>query len=910
MTRSFTKAVGLLALALTSGWAGAVELRVEVGSRAPGDWDRLTDQAVRRFAKQTARLTDQSRAAWRRAGLMSGPLALPTTVVLTRNGRPLAPNRLAPGDIVPTFDASGARAFPTTYRQRLESVFASARPVMNAVFGDPASGGTVRIKNYDADIQDRYAVAGGYYVPNAPGGPEVRFPVYNNTTATAINYIHTLLLAYRGSRPMPFDAYSEGMVRAATMQVARTPGALPGNPTEAEIEAVLEGLYDLSPFYDWYNQPVLGGPKFVAPNLLNTELPPGGSTGGVFLLRYQMAGTAWAKALAERPGLIAEFNSDYDANPNAYQTQAALEALGQSALDTVAGQTGATIEGVRFDRWAMRQAILDTRFVAGLKVHVQPFPGIPEPGTEDFGVFGIVLNAWRTAPNGDETLLAGSCNPIFWRPDFNRFFTAAQEDVIDVAGGYGSAVPNFPGETFSNQPYRVTADLPFGGAVGRVHLPAGAVSTAARPDPNTFFGTLSGLPDPGAGSYVLVVRWVGGQQTGITARNFAFGASIVDPAYLRPGPVTVQVFRREGTSSVLQFERKVNKGKGSLGLDLRTPNSEVTAGLTLPARLGLFGPTVQPYRPETSDLLGLTPGQTLVARWNAASGQFDLYPREGGLAGGLGYWVRPPAAVSRSVTGVRVPRLPVSVALNPGWNLVSIPFNETLETVDVRVTVGAEAVRTYAEARSEGTLGPQFFRWTPDATDADGGTMTAASDFRPGQAYYVRADRPEGAVLVFAPSGSNRPEGTRRVAAKHVEQTLERQSMARVLWEAKAEVMRARSPAMAVSFGQARAAGRGWDRGLDTDSPPQASGSRVVSLIGRSALARDIRSAGDTAPFTLSVEGLTPGRPFALRFSFSKGGGVLLVRDGVREFRVEPGREYLYTPSASSQRFQVYWRAQ
>ncbi len=105
---------------------------------------------------------------------------------------------------------------------------------------------------------------------------------------------------------------------------------------------MLESAYDVGTYYDWFNQPGLGGPRFIAPNLLDTPLPAGGNTGGVFLLRYQMAGTAWAKLAAEHPAFIAEFNRQYNQSPAAYQTVESLVTLGQSALDVVAGVPNAT----------------------------------------------------------------------------------------------------------------------------------------------------------------------------------------------------------------------------------------------------------------------------------------------------------------------------------------------------------------------------------------------------------------------------------------------------------------------------------------------------------------------------------------------------------------------------------------
>jgi hypothetical protein len=832
------------ALILFPATVRGAELLVDVsGVRSPSEFDQATNAAVRGFAKRTAQLSAPLCGAMRRSRQMKGRLFLPVRVVLTDRGRRL-PAVLGrdPGDIVPVFDSTGPRAFPPSYRALLERTFAVARPAMNATFGLPARAGVVRVRNYDADIQDRYAVAGGYYVPNAPGGPEIRLPVYNNPVAAAVNYIHTLLLAYQGDKVYPFDAYSEGLVRAATMQVARTPGSLPDAPSREEIEAVLEGLYDIGLIYDWINRPGLGSPRFIARNLLDTKLPPGGSTGGVYLLRYQAAGTAWAKALAEAPGFIAELNRRYCANPGAYRSGPQLEALAQTALDAAKGQSGSRIEGSLFGLWAAKQAILDTRLSPGDKLFLQPLPLVAQAGTSDFGAFDIVAHAFRQGPNGDETLRQGQSFPIYWRPDFTRFFVTAQDDVIEIAGGYGSVAPNFPRATFGGAPYRVTVDVPFLGRVARAHLPAGAYSTGASPQPRTFFGCLTGFPDPGPGQYVVSVAWVGGSRSNVPVSNLAFGESVSDAGFLRPGPLTVRVFRRTGSTSTEVLRRQVNKTAGGVGLELRPPSTDVVQSFARPNRLDAWALTLDPYRPFASDVLGLDPSQTLVARWNPILARNDLFPLEGELRMGLGYWVRPPVGGNVQVVGTRVREPATSVALNPGWNLVAAPSDSSFATTDVLVTVATEALATFADARAAGDIGSQFFEFKPDPSNPDQGALVAAERFDPGRAYFVRANRAEGAVLVF--QRSNRGRDLRPAP--------------RLTWEAQVSVASPSGQVARAAFGAAPGATAGFDPRFDVDQPPVWNGLAATTVTSR-AWVRDIRAEGDRSPFRIRLSGLRAG---------------------------------------------------
>jgi len=482
--------------AVTGAWSS--ELRVEIGSsRAREESMARAEGAVRLFAKNAARLTARSRSAQRAVT----PFSLPARVVLTRNGAPLGSNsgRGRGADLSLVFDTTGPRTFPAAYRTLLQDAFQRAKPALDALFGTPSVGGNVRVANFEADIGERDAVAGGFYVPNnGTGEQEIRFPIYADqfgikAEVTAVNFLHCLLLAYLGPRAYPWDAFTEGLVRAATMKIARTPSAMLGTLDPDAIEGVLLSTYDIDASYDWNNQRALGGATFIAPNLKNQPLPIGGSTGGIYLLRYQMAGTAWQKVLVEYPQFAAEFNARYYANPNGFQTRSSLIGLGQTVISQFAGPD-ATIEGLPFADWFRRQGILETRTVPGLKLQVQTFPIIDGLGGSDFGVFGVQAHAFTTDAAGNENLLAGTSYPIFWTPEFFRIFTSAQEDRMDYQAGYGSVAPNFPGSLFNNDPYRVAVDIPFQDQIARCYLPAGSIATASNPIPKNFYGTIAGSP--------------------------------------------------------------------------------------------------------------------------------------------------------------------------------------------------------------------------------------------------------------------------------------------------------------------------------------------------------------------------------------------------------------------------------
>lgn len=928
---------------LAVAWASvstAAEIRLEVGaSRSPGAWDSQAEARVKDLNRRAAILSHAERA---RSGFRT-VFTLPTRVILTQNGQPLpvirARSRDGAGDIVPTFDASGSRAFPVDYQNYLVSVFNAAKPAMDAVFGTPFAGGPVNVRNYDADIQDRYAVAGGYFVPNAPGGPEIRFPVYQSPASAAINYIHCLLLAYLGSASYPFEFLNEGFVRAATMTIARTPGAIPG-VTSDEIEQTLDSLYDSSTTYDWTNQAALASPTFIAPNLLNTPLPTGGSTGGIFLLRYKMAGTCWAKALAEYPGFVKVFNQNFYANPAAVQTIPDILALGQAIANSQAGGPNATIEGRNFSEWFERQHILDPRINGGLKLLIAPTPIIAQAASDDFGVFDIVLNAFRMDANGNETLIAGRGFPIYWRPDFTRFFVTAQDDVLDVAGAYGSVTPNFPAATFFAQPYRVAVDVPFQGKIARSYLPAGGFSTGAVPTPRDFFGTLVGVPLTSTDTYTITVEWVGGVQPGIPIQNFAFGATIADPNFQRAQPLTVRVFRSSGGAPTEIFSRRVNKGQGGIGLDLRTPDCDTTFALSRPARQTGIGLPIDPYRPNPADLLQQTDLETLIARYNSVAGRYDVYPIEGELRQGLGYFARPSVAGAVNVTGRTSAQTPIAVALQPGWNLVTAPNLSSIPATNLQVTTSTQAVVSYSTAAGD-IVGATFFRFDPDPSNPDQGTLIPATSFNPGEAYFVRANRSEGAVLLFpavAPSLPGRlspdfaeiarkpgkggttsngnpkpgkggtpptpPPPTTGKGGKGNSggSTTTPPPARQTAWQNRIEFTSSVGQATHVLIGQTQNASRGF-LGREDDELPLGPGGFQAAIAGVRTQFRDTRPLGYDDVFVVDLEGLVPGRQYTIRPVARLGRQTLSVNDG-RSLGVvlRPGQTANFIASGSRQR--------
>ncbi|HXH62057.1 MAG TPA: hypothetical protein VNI20_11950, partial [Fimbriimonadaceae bacterium] len=786
----------------------------------------------------------------------------------------------------------------------------------DAVYGLPKVGGIVHVRNYDADIQDRLAVGGGYYIPNGPDGPEIRFPVYNSDVSAEINYVHTLLLAYASDAPYPFDALSEGLVRAATMRVVRSPNILPGSPDPAVIEATLDSLYDVSTFYDWYNQPALGAKNFIAPNLLDTTLPAGGSTGGIYLARYQMAGTAWSKVLTQYPGFAKEFNTRYYASPSAFVTMDDFANLGQQVIDFLTSTANSQIEGLSFFDWVKRQYILDTSVTAGLKVMVQPFPIQAVGGTSDFGVFAIDVNTFRTSANGDEALLAGTAFPVYWMPDFTRFFASVQDDSIKIAGAFGSVVPNFTSVPFGGQQYRVAVDVPFAGGDTRVVLPAGSVSTGTNPTFNNFYGTLTGLPIPATGvSYRVSIDWLGGSLGPIPVDNFAFGANITDASYLNAQLVTVHVFQVTIAGPSELFSRQVVKGVGPLALNVSTPDSYTTFNGALLARLALTGLPLQPFRIRPNEVLGISEDQTLFARWNPVTVRYDLFPDAGQVLSGLGFYARPSTGVTLAVDGYSAPFTPVAVSLQPGWNIVTVPFSQTLGTNNLSFTVASQAMSTYDQAVGS-VIDPTIFEFNPDPSNPDLGTLVPATSLAPGKGYFVRALQPDGAVMLFTPTDF--AAAARRFGPTRFSVGAPRIGLGRPIggttglkvahWESEVKVTNSNYVTSYVQIGQSANATKGYDPKFDSQLPPSPGGFQV-SIDAGVPLYRDINVWGDVESFKIVVSGLTSGERFRVEIAQIYGNKRLTLIDSAgNRYSMSQNRRVYFTATGTTQRFEVTTR--
>ncbi len=779
-------------------------------------------------------------------------------------------------------------------RTYLQEVYTKAQPFLDTLFGAPSVGGDVAVKNADGvvpPIGNREDQMGGYYVPNAPGTPEIHFPPYqleDRREVAAINFIHCLLLAYIGPNQYGYDAFNAGLARAVTQRIARTPAAMISGLDSELIESVLIQTYDIEAFYDWYNQRALGGEKFIAPNLRYVPLPDAGSVGGLFKMRFKMSAAAWIKVLSEHPGFVAAYNTGFYAQPSIANDVNALIALGQTTLNALR-PSDPTIEGRSFADWFKRQYALETKTTLGPKLLVEPTPVLGGLSGSDFGPFYLVAHWFETMAGGNETLLSGTSYPIIWEGNatFNRTFpTTADAERMNIAAGYGAVVPNIR-DLYGGSPYRAAVEVPIQDQIERVYLPIGSIATPSQSTPRDFYGTVAGANLLVGDTLRLQVTINGSAIPDVPVNRNAFGILINTPTYLGNARLVVNVVRNRSGSDTTLLSRKVNKGPGSLALDLRMDDEATFAPAGgLPKGISFFGFPIDPFASLNSQVLSLAPSQTLAARYNSFRGRYELFPEVEPFKVGHGYFVRLDVAQPSFSVGGRIHRnIEASVALKPGWNMVSAPIAEAVTTGRVRVTRTTLFPTSWNEA--VGTdIGLNFFQFVPGPADSatgvpETGTFVEASQFELGKAYFVQVLAPEGVTLSFQPaviSGGLAPTFMATATPTG--------------WRLGIQ-MKLNNQAAKVVIGQSATATRSFDPKEDSGMPPGIGGFQVI-VEDYEQLYKDIRGmqAGET--YTLRLQGLSPNKLH--RFEFTKLLGNIpslkLIDPKGKSWIVKPGFVY------------------
>ncbi|MCL6475322.1 MAG: hypothetical protein K6U75_09755 [Firmicutes bacterium] len=772
----------------SDGPQSALVIDVPAGTRSAAGLRQLVLQKAVPVQREQVRLMAQQVRRWKQRGVLpkDAQIAIDTLVVLRENGRIITPPRTRYGNGTLSFTFEGWNATQEAFLRR---VIDTAVPVIEEVYGKPAISGTVKVVNYDLQIGDRDAVAGGIFDASTN---EILFPVYNSQNSVVINLVHVLIHAFHGPLIFDYDAWEEGFARAMTLVVAHRVAQLLGIPDPDGFFKTDPNFHAL-PFYDLLNQPALGNNVFIAPSLKQLPISPG-SLGGMYLPRMQMAGSAWLKVYLEDPDFFKKFNAQYYAqyNPNEPIKLRGdiprLKAIAASVLSN-----GGTVEGLPFDLWYERQYVLDTSVSFGRKIYAWVVPDRADEGQDNPGI-SMVLMYYRTTADGDEIPLSGVCYPVYW--DYNqqnRLFLGAQYERIDIVDGEGTVAPLFINIGGAQ---RVLIDLPLEGLHLRIPYASGYGGT--KTNPNNLYATVLGL-DSGT---VHIRNSLGVEGSAALAQG-GFGVNLPAPAFEQPARYTVTI---KDTSGNTVATRRVNLGYQEAVLVLEASDSAQTLTHSFSAGLQMISLPILPFATDNADALGLARSQLLLAHWRQdtpGENKYLLYPTAPPFRPGVGYWVKLRSNIIADIRGV-TPRSDqnFTIATTFGWNQIGNPFTTPVDVADIEVQYLLNDPVPFATAVSKGWVGGTIWRYNPTNNSYE-----PATTLQPWEGYWLRVLVAEGVTLTFP------------APATRTRNTVTRMEMPQPDWLVTLTATAGGSFGR-VQVGQSRTASTGFDPAFDRESPP------------------------------------------------------------------------------------------
>lgn len=856
----------------SNGPQGALVIDAPAGGRSAADLRQLVlKQAVPIQRAQVQMLAQQVRR-WKQRGVLpeSIQVGVDTLVVLRDGGKIVQPGRTRYGDGTLSFVFEGWDAGQEAF---LRQVINTALPLIESVYGKPAQSGTVKVVNYDAQIGDRDAVAGGIF--NASTN-EILFPVYNSQKSVVINLVHVLIHAFHGSLIFDYDAWEEGFARAVTVLVAHRVAQAMGI-ADPEGFFKTDPLYHALPYYHLLNQPALGNNVFIAPSLRQLPISPG-QLGGMYYPRMQMAGSAWLKVYLEDPDFFKKFNAQYYAQYNPNET---IKLSGDiPRLKTIAASVlanGGMVEGLPFDRWYERQYILDTSVSFGKKLYAWAVPDRADEGQDNPGISMVVIH-YQTTADGDEIPLNDVCYPIYW--DYNqqnRLFLGAQYERIDIVDGEGTVAPLFINIGGAQ---RVLIDLPLGGLHLRIPIAPGYGGT--KNNPNNLYGAVLGLD-----SGTVHISSSLGVEASTPLSQGGFGINLPSPAFEQLARYTITVKDSNGNTVAT---RQVNLGYEEAVLTLEVTDNAQTLTHSFAAGLQMISLPILPFATDNADALQVPRNQLLLAHWQQdtpGDNKYLLYPTAPPFRPGVGYWVKLRSNIIADIRGV-TPRSDqnFTIATTYGWNQIGNPFTTPVDVSSIEVQYLLNDPVPFAAAVSKGWVGGTIWRYNPSTNSYE-----PATTLQPWEGYWLRVLVAEGVTLTFpAPASRSRSVSRARPPVQ-----------VKADWEVALTANAGDSRAQ-VRVGQAANADDGFDPAYDSEAPPdfgQMLRFGVVNpewgaVAGRYAV--DVRRSGERCTWSLQVRTPAPEMDVTLTWSdlrsVPRGTRLVLVDDAT-------GRRYnLHTVSS------------
>ena len=236
-----------------------------------------------------------------------------------------SPSLTAANELTFTFNSSSSPWTPAELTT-LNTVLNDCYPIAKTVYGNPAFNITVNVRK-DATI----SFAGLYF-------PSINEMVLRGTS-TADPICHEMIHAFRDDIFISLSSFEEGMTRAAEVEVFNR------LPSYLYFDRNHSYTYDV--YYEALNRQEIGSQHGSFHNTNpNTFL----------LLRYQLAGYAWAKAWLENASFFVDFNAQLYARTLSDPTTNSSE----SKLLDIAVTVQSAVEGKSFLAWYSQQGVFNT----------------------------------------------------------------------------------------------------------------------------------------------------------------------------------------------------------------------------------------------------------------------------------------------------------------------------------------------------------------------------------------------------------------------------------------------------------------------------------------------------------------------------------------------------------------------
>ena len=636
----------------------------------------------RQRVHQQARLIERYRSLLVRKRVWKSRLTVPrldTFYVEDVSGR--ARTRAAiTGSGTLTFAYSGWSAGDT---QLLSAYLTRAYPVLVSLYGKPAADTPVTIEA--AGVMD--TVEGGEVVIDAAtGAVTIRVEPLpadfssGDNSHYGNNLLQLVLHAFHAPALLGFDAWEEGMARAAALVASLQ--------LDPSYDLTLDGGYML-PLYESLNQPALAAVSFFPPTGIDQ----------LAIYRLGMAMSAWLKVYTEKPTAFADFNTSYYAavavTPTIAGSLAGLRGLMQTAVPMVEDQAFAT--------WYDQQQVLRSTTIIGNRLFVAQSP------QQEYALITVI--EFSTGPDGSDLPLSGTAQMEYLTYDLNPVYPQEGNTVTIPADpsmpGIGMISPSFYniGETATQ---RLRINVSANGMVSTVYFPymiaGNAVDTQENiTDENEFFGVVIGgdtgtvfLALPGASLQTTLVQGAFGINQTSNPAGLTYFARAMFTVTVNGTPVNL--WRNVGPwfySPVLV-----------VGAD-----STASLAHTFSAGLALVSFPITPMQTDAGVLFGFPVGSTnfQFASYDptvSATDPYRKYPNTPPIQPGAGFWMNLPTALTATIAGVQPSADdPRALTLVPGWNLIGNTYNGDVNPWAMNVTAGSSTYVLQA-AMQQGIIGP------------------------------------------------------------------------------------------------------------------------------------------------------------------------------------------------------------